>query len=44
MSLPRLGVESMERRLMLSATIGDTPTVQVPAIDPSTISPNVELC
>src|SRR4051812_42627896 len=38
MSLPRLGVESMERRLMLSATIGAMPTVQVAMIDSSTLS------
>jgi hypothetical protein len=28
----------MERRLMLSATIGDTPAVQIPTIDPTTLS------
>ena len=37
-SIRRLGVESMERRLMLSATIGGTAAVQVPTIDPSTIT------
>ncbi len=43
-SLRFFGVESMERRLMLSATIGDTPTVQVPTIDPPALNRIFVLC